>query len=158
MTVRKRKKKNKLRGQRTHGKGDTKNKRGSGNKGGKGRAGSHKHKFTKYYGFFGSEKKRIIGKPKLMSVNLDDIQKLVPVWEKENKVEKRGKAIFLDGKIAGIGKVLGRGSIDFPLFLKNVKVSSKAIVKIEKADGKIMEAGEEGFEEEDADAGMEGGE
>ena len=73
MTIRKRKKKNKLRGHRTHGKGDTKNHRGAGSRGGVGRAGSHKHKFTKYYGEFGTEKKKVAGKPIGPSINLDQI-------------------------------------------------------------------------------------
>ena len=53
MPERTRRKKNKLRGNRTHGKGNTKNHRGAGSKGGRGRAGSHKHKFSKYYKTFG---------------------------------------------------------------------------------------------------------
>ena len=57
MVVRRRKKKNKLRGQRTHGGGGTKNRRGAGCRGGVGKAGSHKHKFSKYYVEFGIKKK-----------------------------------------------------------------------------------------------------
>ena len=143
MTVRKRRKKNKLRGQRTHGKGDTKNKRGSGSRGGIGRAGSHKHKYSKYYMVFGTEKKKIKGKPRLLTVNLDDLARLIPSWEKENKVERKGKAIILDGKKIGIGKILGRGSIEFPVFLKNIKASAKTVEKIEKAQGKFTDAFEE---------------
>ena len=79
MTVRKRKKKNILRGHRTHGHGDTKNGRGAGSRGGVGRAGSHKHKFTKYAGEFGIEKKQVIGKPIGPSMNLDQIEQMLPV-------------------------------------------------------------------------------
>ena len=53
MVVRKRRKKNKQRGERTHGHGNTKNKRGAGSRGGVGKAGSHKHKYSKYYDSFG---------------------------------------------------------------------------------------------------------
>jgi len=137
MTVRKRRKKNKLRGQRTHGRGDTKNRRGAGNRGGRGRAGSHKHKFSKYYGVFGTERKGVKGKTRLEAINLDDLARLIPVWEKEKKIEKNGKTIFLDGKNVSIGKILGRGETWFQLHLKNVRVSSRAAAKIENAKGTI---------------------
>ncbi len=150
MTVRKRRKKNKLRGQRTHGKGDTKNKRGSGSRGGVGKAGSHKHKFTKYYGTFGTEKKKVIGKPRPKAVNLEELQTLIPEWEKEKKVERKGNTVIIDGKISGVGKILGKGSIDFPLFLKKIKASAKAAKKIENAKGKI-DAFEEDIEEEEGE-------
>ena len=45
MAERKRRKKNRVRGERTHSKGSTKNKRGAGTRGGRGKAGSNKHKF-----------------------------------------------------------------------------------------------------------------
>ena len=57
MVVRKRRKVNKQLGERTHGHGDTKNWRGSGNRGGVGRAGSHKHKFSKYWMTFGIKRR-----------------------------------------------------------------------------------------------------
>ena len=60
MVVRKRKKLvNKMLGQRTRGNGDTKRRRGAGSRGGRGLAGSHKHKYSKYAGKFGQEKKKV---------------------------------------------------------------------------------------------------
>ena len=151
MTVRRRRKKNKLRGKRTHGAGDTKNRRGAGNKGGRGKAGSHKHKFSKYYGLFGTEKKKVMGKPKPLSLNIENVIAMLPLWEKEGKVEKNGGVFVLDGKKVGIGKILGRGQIGFPLYLKNIKASSQALAKIEKAKGRVLAENEEfelGDEEE----------
>ena len=45
MTERQRRKKNTVRGERTHGRGGTKNSRGAGVRGGRGNAGSNKQKF-----------------------------------------------------------------------------------------------------------------
>ena len=60
MVVRRRKKRvNKMLGQRTRGNGDTKRRRGAGSRGGRGLAGSHKHKYSKYAGKFGKEKKKV---------------------------------------------------------------------------------------------------
>lgn len=141
MVVRKRRKKNKLRAQRTHGKGDTKNKRGAGCRGGRGRAGSHKHKYSKYYGTFGKEKKKVRGKKKGMEVNLEQLQLMLPRWGK-GKVEKKENSFVVDGKKAGIGKVLSRGEISEKIVLKNARASKRAKEKIEKAGGKVEETGE----------------
>ena len=62
MVVRKRRKKNRMRGSRTHGCGGTKQKRGSGGRGGVGLAGGHKHKFSLYYADHFGEKSGL--KPK----------------------------------------------------------------------------------------------
>lgn len=143
MTVRKRRKKNKLRGNRTHGKGDTKNKRGAGSRGGRGRAGSHKHKYSIYYGVFGTEKKKLRGKTRLPAINIEEIPRNIPEWEKQGLLEKTGKGFLLDGKKIRVSKIIGRGTASFPIFLKNVSVSAKAKKKIEQAGGKILETEEE---------------
>ena len=145
MTVRKRKKKNKLRGHRTHGKGDTKNKRGAGSRGGRGRAGSHKHKFTKYFGEFGQDKKKITGKPLGPSLNLDQIDAALPKWMEQKKVVKEGTNIVVDGKKLGFVKIIGRGQLDSKVVFENVKVSKKALEKLEKSGSTVkgIEAKEE---------------
>ena len=56
MVIRRDKKLKKYLGTRSRGAGNTKNRRGAGCKGGKGRAGSKKHKFQKYVKLFGTEK------------------------------------------------------------------------------------------------------
>ncbi|MEM0359809.1 MAG: uL15m family ribosomal protein [Candidatus Diapherotrites archaeon] len=138
MSVRKRRKKDKLRGQRTHGKGDTKNRRGSGSKGGKGRGGSHKNKWSKYYLEFGGTKK-MTPKKKPLALNVGDLEKKAEQLALEKKAEIKGNEIFIDGKNAGIGKILSRGNVSKKFFLKNVRVSAKAREKIIAAGGKIEE-------------------
>jgi large subunit ribosomal protein L15 len=143
MTDRKRRKSNKQRGERTHGKGDTKNKRGAGNRGGRGRAGSHKHKYSMYYGQFGQEKKQIIGKPKAPTLNVEDLEQYIPTWVQEQKVTKKGKLMIIDGNLIGVTKITGRGKIAIPVSLKNLATSKKAHEKITAAGGNITETDED---------------
>ena len=113
-----------LRGHRTNGKGNTKNKRGAGCKGGRGRAGSHKHKFSKYYMTFGI-KKRLNPKTKLKTITLEDLKLLA----------KDKKEINLSD--FGFQKILGKGNITTPLIIKNAVLTKVAKEKIEKAGGRI---------------------
>ena len=136
MVVRKRRRVNKLRGRRTHGAGDTKNRRGAGSRGGRGRAGSHKHKFSKYWMTFGM-KRKLKAKRKLIAVNLQEIHKFL---------DEKG---VLDGNAKGIGKILGKGELKKKIIARNVKVSGQAAEKIKAAGGKIEEAGEGGFDDEE---------
>lgn len=138
MALRKRRKKDKLRGQRTHGKGNTKNKRGAGSRGGRGRAGSHKHKYSKYYKTFGG-KKQMKPKKKPRALNLSELNSVLKELVEKKKAEIKGDEIFIDGKIAGIGKILSRGKIEKKLVLKNVKVSKKALEKITTAGGRTIQ-------------------
>lgn len=114
----------KLRGKRSHGRGNTKNGRGSGCKGGKGRAGSHKHKFSKYYVDFGV-KKRLKTKQNLKSINLRDLNPLI-------KDQKE-----IDLKKLGYDKILSKGNITKPIKFKNALATKSAKEKIEKAGGSV---------------------
>lgn len=143
MVVRKRKKKIKLRGHRFHGKGNTKNKRGAGCRGGRGRAGSHKHKFSKYWMTFGM-KRRLKPKHTMPEIKLDDLCILVPHLIAEGKIEMRGKEFVVDGKKAGYGKLLGTGKVNQKLIVRNMKVSASAREKIEAAGGKVEGKGKAG--------------
>jgi len=138
MTVRKRRKKNKLRGQRTHGHGGTKNRRGSGVRGGTGRAGSHKHKFTKYFADFG---KGIILKPKnkIKAINLQTIEAKKDAWLKKGLLTKEEDYIVIDGKKIGFDKILSKGRISFKAVVRNMQVTENAREKIEQMEGGIEE-------------------
>ncbi len=113
-----------LRGKRTHGHGNTKNARGSGCTGGKGRAGSTKHKFTKYYVDFGT---RINLKPKrkCKSITLEALSGLI-----KDKKE-------IDLKELGYGKLLGKGQLSKPVVIKNARATAVAKEKVEKAGGRL---------------------
>lgn len=137
MTVRRRRKKNTVRGHRTHGQGDTKNRRGAGSRGGRGRAGSHKHKYTKYFGTFGKNKKKVIGKPLGPSINLDQIEQMLPTWIAAEKVSKEGNKVIVDGKKIGFAKILARGQLKSKIVFENFKASQKAMEKL-KESGSIV--------------------
>ena len=150
MVVRRRKKKNKLRGNRTFGQGNTKRRRGSGSRGGTGRAGSHKHKFSKYYVDFGV-KRKLKAKEKGEAINLGQLNELLPRFLVEQKAEKKGNMIVVDGKKMGIAKLLGAGKIEEKVLVRNVSLSGRAKEKIEAAGGKIEVtegAGEKGEKSE----------
>lgn len=152
MVVRKRGMRKKQRGERTHGHGDTKNWRGSGNRGGVGKAGSHKHKFSKYYTTFGV-KVRLNPKPKGKALNLEQIMQELPKWKQQGKVVQEEGQWVIDGERLKIAKVLGSGSIASNLLFKNIAVTEKAREKIEAADGEVESefervTGEEGNAEQ----------
>nr|AJS11819.1 50S ribosomal protein L15P [uncultured archaeon] len=137
MTVRKRKKKHRMRGNRTHGGGNTKNRRGSGVRGGRGRAGGHKHKFSTYMHDFGV-KKRL--KPKTLkqkALNLEELERRIPEWIEEKKASREANGVIIDGKKTGFFKILSEGSINEKIILKNLKASKKAAEKIQKAGGMV---------------------
>jgi len=136
MVVRRQKKTNKLRGQRSHGKGDTKNKRGAGVRGGVGKAGSHKHKFSKYYTEFGV-KIRLKPKQKGDAVNIADLEKYLNKKLEKKLVEKNNDVFIVDGKKCGLDKILGRGQTTIKIETTNVKAVEKAKEKIEELGGKI---------------------
>jgi len=124
MVVRQRRRVNRLRGNRTHGGGDKKNRRGAGVRGGRGRAGSHKHKFSKYWMTFGM-KRKLKAKKKITAINLCDVGKYLD------------DAGTFDGSINGIGKIMGKGEINKKITVRNAAVSKHAAEKIIAAGGKI---------------------
>ena len=120
----------KQRGHRTHGWGSPKKHRGKGSHGGKGFAGSKKHKKTymlKYardhigkHGFTSKSGKR------LKTINLRDAVKLA------------GNGRKLDLTALGYDKLLGTGEIKAALEIKVDYFSAGAREKVEAAKGKII--------------------
>jgi large subunit ribosomal protein L15 len=137
MVTRKRKKTNKLRGKRYHGKGNTKNRRGSGTRGGRGKAGSHKHKYSKYYKEFGT-KTRLKAKRKGETVNLSELEGYLNKKLEKKLIEKRNEIYVVNGKKCGLHKILGRGNTSIKIEAVNVKATKQAKEKIENAGGKIQ--------------------
>lgn len=157
MVVRRDRKKIKLRGGRTHGGGNTKNRRGGGSRGGRGRAGSHKHKFSKYYLDFGVKRKL---KPKEHGsgavINLCSLDKIVRGLLAEKKCGREAGMIVVDGRDAGIRKILGMGKTHEKVLLRNVEASRKAREAVEKAGGKVEGGGESTEAAETGNAGDDG--
>ena len=118
---------------RTWGAGNTKRRRGKGSKGGKGMAGLGKHKWATTIAFMPEHfgKHGFVSKRQKITniINLNAISNLYRAGKIE---EKEGQPTFVFN-----GKVLSRGNIDFPLFLKAAAISRSAKQKIEKAGGKV---------------------
>jgi large subunit ribosomal protein L15 len=141
MVVRKKKTtRSKQLGERTHGHGDTKNRRGAGNRGGRGKAGSHKHKFSKYYTTFGIKVRQNPSIKKGKALNITQLSENLPAWMKQGKVtQENGGLWVVDGRKVGVYKILGAGEAPKDLFIRHIKVSEKARQKIEEADGEVEE-------------------
>jgi len=138
MKLVKRKRSRKFHGSRLWGKNAKKSK-GSGNRGGKGMAGTGKradHRksyvlkhYDNYFGKTGFTSRKI----KLEVINVGDIQNKLNNFIKIGKAKKTKDGIALDLKNY---KVLGEGEIKDKIIIKAVSFSNQAKEKIEKVGGK----------------------
>ncbi|MDD4250726.1 MAG: uL15 family ribosomal protein [Candidatus ainarchaeum sp.] len=140
MTERKRRKKNKVRGERTHGQGDTKNNRGGGCRGGRGRAGANKGKFASI-GRLDPKKVRLKPRAKGKSISLENLNQKLDDLVMKGKVTKN-KDIYIITSDSGFEKILSQGTINKKLHVQ-IKASKKAIEKIIKANGIVDGAKED---------------
>lgn len=143
MVVRREKKTRKLRGSRYMGYGKTQH-RGKGQKGGAGKAGLHKHKWSyvlkydkDYFGRRGFKPPKS-EKDEDITINLWRIEMLVDKLCSEGKIQEENGKITIDVTSFGYNKVLGGGKITKPLIIKAPKFTKKALEKIEKAGGKAI--------------------
>jgi large subunit ribosomal protein L15 len=105
----------KFRGLRTHGRG-IKAGRGAGKQGGRGNAGLHKYKFKSmliyapdHFGRHGFQRPpKIVANPR--SVNVGELDRIVPVLEAAGAVARVGDTFVVDLKKAGYDRLLGGGS------------------------------------------------
>ncbi len=122
----------KLRGHRTHGHGK-KATRGAGLRGGRGRAGSHKHEYMKALKSgrrFGNYGFKSIKTAKSEAINIGELNQLM-----SDKV----KVVDLSSR--GIEKLLGAGSLSAKAKGKEIKVreaSAKAVEKVEEAGARLV--------------------
>ncbi len=144
MVFHKRKKNTRQRGSHTHGWGSKKKHRGSGNRGGKGMAGTGKKadskkplvwKNKKYFGKYGFKPKtsKVLNVITLKDLN-DKLESLVEekLAVKENDVYK------INLKELGYDKLLGNGSLNVKVEIVVPKATKKAITIIEENGGKIF--------------------
>ncbi|MDD5339884.1 MAG: uL15 family ribosomal protein [Candidatus ainarchaeum sp.] len=134
MAKRKERQKKGYLGHRSHGRGNVKNRRGSGNRGGRGMAGIDKHKWSWavvnvrgcYFGKNGFT--RPVGKDTKVAHLFDINQKAML-----NQLEKKeGKYVFdFDGKI------LATGSVTMPLSIRAESWSRNVEEKLKAAGGTI---------------------
>ncbi len=128
----------KQRGSRTCGYGNTQSHRGAGSRGGRGMAGSKKHKWSfvskNFPGYFGRKgfkrPAKVVRKEK--SINVGEIESRLLKEE-----VKKGEKVELNLKELGYDKLLGKGKVFHPFKIVVDKYSSNALKKIEEAGGKI---------------------
>lgn len=150
----KNRKTHKKRGSRTHGYGNAQKHRGAGSRGGRGRGGSNKQKwsyFSKYVkGHFGHKgfkrPQSTISSP--LTLNVGALSERVSELEAQGAVEKKGKKTTIDLSKAGVDKLLGAGRVDQPFTVIVSAASTKAREKIEAAGGAIEGLAEQGGVEE----------
>ena len=145
MTARRRSKMSRHRGNRSHGWGHKKKHRGGGSRGGKGRAGLHKHKYV--YAIVNKlmdrgrfSKTGFIPKPvapDAKTINLYQLEQSIQQLLEKKLATKSGKTVTIDCSKIGIDKILGGGRVSTPLNITVSSISESAKNKIEKAGGKV---------------------
>ncbi len=132
----------KKRGTRTCGGGSHKKRRGKGNRGGSGKAGGCKHKWSwtlkyapNHFGRRGFKIPKAV-KKEYEIINVGEIEENLKKFLKNGIAnEKKGKIIV---NLSGY-KVLGEGKITKPLIIKALAFSSSALEKIRNAGGEAIE-------------------
>ena len=134
----------KQRGSRTHGWGQIGQHRAGGGRGGHGKAGLDKHKWTyiikhdpDYFKKKGFVSTRTLGR-KVSVINVGKLDDLADKLESEKKLERKDKKIFLDLESLGYDKLLGTGEIIKPMLVKVASYSEAASRKLEEAGGQIL--------------------
>ncbi len=133
--MRKGKRNRKFLGTRNHGKGNAKNRRGSGSKGGWGNAGLGKSKFTwvtaKAPDWFGVHGFAALERNKdIPTINLYAINQLASTGKLKSE---GGRFTF-----AFEGKILGTGRLTHPVKISAEAASAGAVEKIKKSGGELI--------------------
>lgn len=141
LVARKNRKSKKKRGSRTVGGGMVKKRRHSGHKGGKGLAGSHKHRWMKltkkapkHFGKHGFTRPPKLQKS-VSTINVGELDERVDELLETEAVEQKEGKIIINATKMGIDKVLGRGKLSQPIKVIAKNFSESARRKLEEAGG-----------------------
>ena len=135
----------KFRGSRTCGGGTHKNRRGAGNRGGRGKSGGGKHHFVRAilrgysYGKHGFKRPAEISRD-VSIVNVGELDELASYLVEEGLAEVRDGAYHINLENLGIEKVLGSGRVTKNLVVTSEGFSASAREKIETAGGSCIDA------------------
>ena len=135
----------KFRGSRTCGGGTHKNRRGAGNRGGRGKAGGCKHHFVRAmlrgysYGKHGFKRPAEVSRD-VSIVNVGELDELAPYLVEEGLAEVKDGAYHINLENLGIEKVLGSGRVTKNLVVTSEEFSASAREKIENAGGSCIDA------------------
>jgi large subunit ribosomal protein L15 len=143
MTVNKRKKVSRYRGSMTHGGGSKKKRRGAGNRGGKGMAGSGKRSDNKkpslwkqkYFGKYGFVSKNT---KNIKAINVDYLDENITKLGSQKLVNKENGFFSVDLKKLGFNKLLSKGKVTNKYKIKVPYASKKAIEKIKSNGGEVV--------------------
>ncbi|QSZ67126.1 50S ribosomal protein L15 [Methanofollis aquaemaris] len=132
----------KYRGSKTCGGGTHKNRRGAGNRGGRGRAGHRDHRWSHFllagevhngkHGFFS------INNTKVPVLDVGDVDQMVDFLLQIGIAEEQEGVIALDLTEIGVEKLLGGGQVTRALKLTAAAFSTQAKDKIEAAGGQAL--------------------
>ena len=137
-------KRSKYRGSRTCGGGTAKNRRGAGNRGGRGRAGHRDHRFTHFllanevhngkHGFVNKNPSHVD------AVDIGDIDQMADALVGSGEAEMDGDTIVIDASQIGIDKILGGGQVTRKMKISAASFTDKARQKIEENGGQALDA------------------
>jgi large subunit ribosomal protein L15 len=138
-------KRSKYRGSRTCGGGTHKNRRGAGNRGGRGRAGINAHHFVKWYKEMGGP---VFGKngfcnqiaTVVTAIDVGSLDQIVPSLLAQGIAKQEGDTVVINAADMGIMKVLGSGKVTKKINISASAFSETAKAKIEKMGGKALVA------------------
>jgi large subunit ribosomal protein L15 len=115
-----------------------------GQKGGRGKAGRHKHLWTyvlrhepDYFGKKGFRSLHSL-QGKTSVINIGQLDELSDKLEQEKRLTKRKGKAFIDLSTLGYSKLLATGKIAKPVLVKIDSYSGNAAKKIEEAGGQIL--------------------
>jgi len=144
MQKRRSKKITKMRGRRAAGYGFSAGHRASGQRGGKGMAGSKKHHYIKvmqedprYFGKWGFKRPQKVIED-LVAINIGDIDEAADRLVEQGVATKTGKKYEIDVSKLGIDRILGSGKVTRKLSLVGVKaITPRAREKVTGVGGTI---------------------
>jgi large subunit ribosomal protein L15 len=135
-------KRSKFRGSRTCGGGTHKNRRGAGNRGGRGRAGHRDHRFSYYLlydevhngkcGFFNQTGRNV------KTISIGELDQMAPALIADGKAIQEGDVVSINADQIGIDKILGSGKVTLKMNVTARSFSAQAKSKIEAMGGQAL--------------------
>jgi len=143
MVIYKKKKSVRMRGSKTHGCGSMKKRRGAGNRGGRGLAGSGKRADSKKPSIWNS---RYFGKHGFTSksgqtinpVNIDYLDQNVNSLSSKKLISKENGVFSVDLDKMGFNKLLGSGKVTNKFKIRVAFASKRAIEKVKGSGGEVI--------------------
>ena len=138
----KKRKVRKKRGSRTHGYGRGGQHRGRGQRGGTGKAGHHKHKWSYVLrhepDYFEKRRFRSPHRTEINAINVGELDEDIFQLLTEKKALRKSDGIYVNLKRLGFNKLLGGGQVTHQLVVTVDSCSGSAAEKIREAKGRIL--------------------